>query len=296
MHKIVKQFYEKNNYSIREVSQIFNISKSSIQRWITNNAIIETIKDTSVNDKISNLIIKSIKDNPFITIKHMQTKLKNQLNINISISGTYVHMKKNNFSFKKVSHKLYNNLEDTKTEIKKFRKIIKTIKLSDIVCLDESGIKENICENYGWNKKGQRVISYVKSHPKKYSLIMAINKEKIISSKIFNTNVNGKSFYEYLKNDLLPILQNKYILMDNIPFHKSKIIKDLVNGTTNKLLFIPPYCPDLNPIENVFNVIKQKLKNNTYKTNIEEIENTIKNITINFRNMYKNSFRKNYKF
>lgn len=191
---------------------------------------------------------------------------------------------------------MYKNLKEIKNEVKKFRKLIKTIKLADIVCLDESGIKEDMCENYGWSKKGQKIVQYNKSHPKKYSLIMAISKEKIISSNVYDKNVNGEMFYDYMKNDLLPILKNKYILMDNIPFHKSKKIRELVESTTNKLLYIPPYCPDFNPIENVFHVLKQKIRKNVKKINSESITSTINNIDINFRKIYKNSLRKKYLF
>ena len=126
--------------------------------------------------------------------------------------------------------------------------------------------------------------------------MMTINKEKIISSKVYDKNVNGDLFYDYMKNDLLPILKNKYILMDNIPFHKSKKIKQLVEKTTNKLLYIPPYCPDFNPIENVFHVLKQKIRKNVQKIDNESITSTINNIDINFRKIYKNSFRTKYVF
>jgi len=69
-----------------------------------------------------------------------------------------------------------------------------------------------------------------------------------------------------------------------------------VKGTTNKLLFIPPYCPDFNPIENVFHILKQKIRKNVENINSESIKNTIDNITTSFRNIYKKSFRKGYKF
>ena len=145
-------------------------------------------------------------------------------------------------------------------------------------------------------QKGEKIIKYTKSHPKKYSLMMTINKEKIISHKVYEKNVNSEIFYNYMKDDLLPLIKNKYILMDNIPFHKSKKIKELVEGTTNKLLFIPPYCPDFNPIENAFHVLKQKIRRNLDKITSASITDVINKVDINFRKNYKNSFRKGYKF
>jgi len=295
MQTIVKNFYNNNEYSIREVAKIFNISKSTIQRWITSDNLSKKVKN-DYKDKIDKIINDTVIDNPFITIKDIKNNLENKLNIKISLTGVFIHVKRNGFSFKKVSKRMYRNLNEIKIKVKEFRKIIKKIKLSDIVCLDESGIKENMCEDYGWSKKGKKIIKYTKSHPKKYSVMMTINKEKIISSKIYDKNINSEIFYNYMKDDLLPIIKNKYILMDNIPFHKSEKIGELVKGTTNKLLFIPPYCPDFNPIENVFHILKQKIRKNVENINSESIKNTIDNITTSFRNIYKKSFRKGYKF
>ena len=53
---------------------------------------------------------------------------------------------------------------------------------------------------------------------------MAINNKKIISSKIYEENVNKKIFYKYMKEELLPKIKNKCIVMDNVSFHKSKEI------------------------------------------------------------------------
>lgn len=75
MQEIVKNFYNNNQYSIREVSTIFNISKSTIQRWIINNVSIK-IK-TNYKEQIDAIIKNIIDNNPFVTIKQIRDELKN---------------------------------------------------------------------------------------------------------------------------------------------------------------------------------------------------------------------------
>lgn len=291
MQIIVQNFYEKNNYSMREVANIFNISKSSIHRWI-NVSNKKVIKKINYEEKIKQIIKSEIKRDCFVTIKNLTEIIKKKLNIKISQTGVYVHTIKNGFSFKKIAKRIYNNLENIKNRTKEFIKIVKKMKLSEIVCIDESGIFSNMCNNFGWSKKGTKIIKYIKSHPKKYSLIMAISKEKIISNEIHEKNINGEIFYNYLKNKLLPQLKGKYILMDNIAFHKSQKIQELIKNSSNKILFIPPYSPDFNPIENVFHIVKSKIRSNKKEINIETIKEAINDIKINFRKIYKNSLRK----
>ena len=65
--------------------------------------------------------------------------------------------------------------------------------------------------------------------------------------------------------------------MDNVTFHKSKGIRDIFIDSTNKLLFIPPYSPQYNPIELVFAQIKKNIHNiRNYKDIVKKIEHTIK--------------------
>lgn len=117
MIQIVKNFYNNNNYTIREISMIFEISKSTIHRWLNINLKNKTPIKVSNEDIIKNTIIKIVTTNPLLTIKHIQLKIKEILNKSISYTGIYIHLKKLNFSYKKVSQKLYSNVKDLNLKI-----------------------------------------------------------------------------------------------------------------------------------------------------------------------------------
>lgn len=108
-----------------------------------------------------------------------------------------------------------------------------------------------ICPNYGWTKMGIPLNHYVKTNPKKYSIIMAISNNKIIHYEIHDRNINSKIFIQFVRT-LTKKFNNKYILLDNVSFHKCKQISDILIKNKNRLLFIPPYSPQFNPIEEVF--------------------------------------------
>lgn len=291
MTQIIKDFYNNNNYSIRQIANIFKISKSTIHRWITKVYKDNNDKDDTLKKKIQNLIKGLLIKNPFMTINKIQNTIMKELKIKISKTGTYIHMRKSGFSFKKVTKKLYNKKETINNEINKFKKIVRSINVKDIICVDESGIKSNMGHEYGWSKKGERIIKNIKVNPKKFNLIMAISKEKIISNKIYEKNINETIFYEYLKEELLPKIKNKYMLMDNVMFHKTNKIKKLIVESGNKILFIPPYSPDFNPIEHVFHILKNKIRQKMCEINKEIISETIKNINNKYRKIYKKAFR-----
>lgn len=291
MINIVKNFYKSNKYSIREVSEIFKISKSTIHRWINIDNKNKKCKNVSDYEIIKETIENIVKENPFIRIKDIQNKIKNIICKYISVSGIYLYLKKLNITYKLASQKLYSNMNNLKQKVKEFKKIIKNIKLKNIVCLDESYIMTNMCNTYGWSKKGERITKYIKSNPKKFSIMMAIDNKKIISSKIYNVNINKEIFYEYLKNELLPKIKNKYIIMDNVSFHKSKEIKELILKSKNKIIYIPPYSPEYNPIEGVFHILKNKIRQKDEIINEKNITCTIGEINNKYQKMYKKSFR-----
>ena len=79
---------------------------------------------------------------------------------------------------------------------------------------------------------------------------------------LFTGTCNTNIFNEWLEKELCPILkQNMVVIMDNAAFHKSDKTRQIIENTGAELLFLPPYSPDLNPIENSFGTIKKNRQN-----------------------------------
>lgn len=92
----------------------------------------------------------------------------------------------------------------------------------------------------------------------KYTLILAISHQGIVHQKILSKNCNTKEYTQFINE--LPDMTGKTLIMDNVAFHHSKQVADAMKAKHTSALFIPPYSPKTNAIENVFGVLKNKYR------------------------------------
>lgn len=141
---------------------------------------------------------------------------------------------------------------------------IEQINPVDLVFLDESGIDEHLHRDYARSKRGNKVISEV--YGKKYGRISMIaawlpQAKKMIAPFVFEGYTDAKLFNGWLEKCLLPELQKgQVVVMDNATFHKSKKTKELIESAGCRLLYLPPYSPDFNPIEQQWAILKAKFR------------------------------------
>ena len=130
---------------------------------------------------------------------------------------------------------------------------------------------------FGRSAVGTRANLNVKSvRSKNITFIAAISSERVWSTKVHDGSVNEHIFSEYLIQLFCDLqysgISKALLIMDNVRFHKTERILNLVAETNHSLLFLPPYSPFLNPIEELFNQIKilvrkenQKIRRNCWK-------------------------------
>ncbi len=128
--------------------------------------------------------------------------------------------------------------------------------------MDESGINKFLYREHGWAKRGKKVIGEVAG--KRYmreSFIAGLVGNKVVAPLCYQGTCDTVLFNYWLENCLLPTLGPGYtIVMDNAAFHKSEKTKILIERARCNLLFLPPYSPDLNPIEKFWANLKAKIR------------------------------------
>lgn len=131
-----------------------------------------------------------------------------------------------------------------------------------VVYVDESGIAETIFREYVWSKRGETVVSDIKGKKiRRVNVIAGLSNKKLLASLVFNSYINADCFNYWLEHHLLKELPTgTTIILDNASFHKSTKTKELVKNAHCHLLFLPPYSPDLNPIENFWAKMKRKIR------------------------------------
>ena len=140
------------------------------------------------------------------------------------------------------------------------------------VHLDESGFAASTQRTYGYAPVGVRVYGRVSAHSRpRTSLLSARDTQGLIAPILFDGSCNAALFNQWLEEHLTPELtHNDVVIMDNAAFHKTPETRRIIEAAGATLLYLPPYSPDLNPIEHDFAAIKKIREYNHTKT-LDEI-------------------------
>lgn len=114
----------------------------------------------------------------------------------------------------------------------------------------------------GWAPRGHRLQSRVPhGHWKTLTLIAALRCDRIDAPCVFDSAINARSFTAYVEQVLVPTLRpGDIVIMDNLGSHKGQPVRTAIRKAGAKLFFLPPYSPDLNPIEQVFAKLKHLMR------------------------------------
>ncbi|WP_323872419.1 IS630 family transposase, partial [Xenorhabdus doucetiae] len=120
-----------------------------------------------------------------------------------------------------------------------------------IVYLDESGFEQSMPRTHGYSLKGSRCFGlHDWQHKGRVNVMGAIIKNTFVTLSVFGGNINADVFHAWMTQDLLPKLpKNAVIVMDNASFHKRCDTLKAITEHGCQLEWLPPYSPDLNPIE-----------------------------------------------
>ena len=111
---------------------------------------------------------------------------------------------------------------------------------------------------YGWAKKGERAhYSVPRNRGKNTTLLSSMSMEGMGPSLAAEGATNGEVFETYVERVLAPTLRKgQVVVMDNLSAHKGERVRELIEGRSCELLYLPSYSPDFNPIEEAFSKIK----------------------------------------
>ena len=131
-----------------------------------------------------------------------------------------------------------------------------------LVFIDETWIKTNMAPLRGWGARGRRLRSYAPHKRwRTMTFLSALRVDGLTALYVFDGPINGICFLAYVEHQLVPTLKpGDIVVMDNLGSHKARAIRDAINAAGARLWFLPPYSPDLNPIEQAFSKIKHWMR------------------------------------
>jgi transposase len=114
----------------------------------------------------------------------------------------------------------------------------------------------------GWGPKGARLRGFApQGHWRTLAFLGALRCNQLTAPCVFDGPINGECFRAYVEQQLVPVLnQGDIVIMDNLASHKSAELRRMIRAAGARLWYLPPYSPDLNPIEQAFAKIKHWMR------------------------------------
>jgi hypothetical protein len=131
-----------------------------------------------------------------------------------------------------------------------------------LVFVDEMGVNTSLAPLYAWSRRGERAFASVpRNWGANVTLLASMSAEGMGPCLAVEGSTTGEVFKTYLKRALAPSLRpGQVVVMDNLSSHKGSWVRELIEGRGCELMYLPPYSPDLNPIEEAFAKLKALLR------------------------------------
>jgi transposase len=131
-----------------------------------------------------------------------------------------------------------------------------------LVFIDETGAATDMARLRGRGPRGKRVVCKIPyGHWKTTTFVAALRRNAITAPFVVDRPMNGTIFRTYVERCLVPTLSpGDIVIMDNLTAHKVEGVRQAIEATGARLLYLPPYSPDLNPIEMAFAKLKALLR------------------------------------
>lgn len=140
---------------------------------------------------------------------------------------------------------------------------------SELYYVDESGFDKYYAREYGYAPRGEKVIGKISGrHFARTSIVAAKNGSETIAPFAFSGSMDGDLFEGWLEYVFVPALKNpskSVLILDNASVHRKNAIYDIADEYGFRVLFLPPYSPDLNPIEKFWANVKKRLRLHMHK-------------------------------
>ena len=142
---------------------------------------------------------------------------------------------------------------------------------AQLVFVDESGANTRMTRCRGRALAGQRLVARIPhGHYQTSTLIAGVRLDGACAPWLFDGAMDGEMFLAWVRQGLVPVLQTgDLVIMDNLATHKVAGVREAIEAVGARLLYLPPYSPDFNPIENMWSKIKQILRSLAPRTQPE---------------------------
>jgi transposase len=153
-----------------------------------------------------------------------------------------------------------------------------------LIFIDESGLSTKMARLRGWAPKGERCRAAIPhGHWKTVTFVGGLTLAGFVAPMLLDGPMDGECFLAWVEQMLVPILRpGDIVIMDNLAAHKVAGVRQAIEARSAELRYLPPYSPDLNPIENAFAKLKAHARKSAART-LDALERAAANALQQFK-------------
>ncbi|WP_288429560.1 IS630 family transposase [uncultured Agrobacterium sp.] len=254
--------------SSRAAAARFGVAVSSVVKWSQRYRMSGSVRPAKMGGYRKRIlephrafITERLHQNPHLTLHGLKDELALQ-GIAVSHTTIWDFIRREGLSFKKTLFALEQARADVARRRERWKAFQPHLDPERLVFIDETWIKTNMTPIRGWGPKGKRLHAFAPhGHWRTLTFLGALRNDRLTAPCVFDGPINGQCFRAYVEQQLVPVLKpGDIVVMDNLASHKSTAIRHAIKATGARLWFLPPYSPDLNPIEMAFSKIKHWMR------------------------------------
>lgn len=273
-------------WTIPQISQALRLHQTTINRHILDykNDKIKAESGGSesfLTEEMSIKLIEHLEQNTYAHVHEIIIYVKETFNIEYSVPGMNKWLHRNDFSYKKpkgIPHKADPVLQ--REFIEKYEELKKTVDSDEpILFMDSVHPTQATKITHGWIKKGKNKLIETTAGRTRVNIIGAIQLEALseaITSEY--ETINGESIVDFMKKIREKHSEKKtiHLILDQAGYHRSDVVIEASKKMNIQLNFLPPYSPNLNPIERLWKVMNEETRNNKFFKSGKDFKEAIK--------------------
>jgi transposase len=257
---------DRHEGSIRSIAHTFGVDPSTVIRLLRRRRQAGTLEPKphgggpppALNEDDHRRLDELIREQPDITLN----ELKRRGGFTCSLKTLWRAVRRRRLTFKKKSlHADQRDRPEVQEKRRAFRRKVRRIEAERLIFVDETGITTTMTPAYAWAPRGVRAVDSVPASWETTTLIAALGLQGVRATLAFPGATDTMAFQAYVDQVLVPELHpDDVVVFDNIKPHLGVGVSASIERAGARVLPLPPYSPDYNPIEEMYSKVKQGLR------------------------------------
>ncbi|MFD2406923.1 IS630 family transposase [Azorhizophilus paspali] len=219
-------------------------------------------------DPHAHYLLGLLEQTPDLTLAELAATLERERGIRVSLATVWTFLDRHGMTFKKTAHAAEQQRPDVQAARQEWLEEQPGFDWRKLIVVDETAAATNLARLRGWAPRSERCLAAVPhGHWKTTTFTAGLRMDGLTAPLVLDGAMNGPAFLAYVEQVLVPELTpGDIVVMDNLPAHKVAGVRQAIEGAGATLRYLPPYSPDLNPIERAFSKPKALLRKAAART------------------------------